>query len=295
MAIFRPREPLNVRPSADQQPAQRPPTSLWADTFGRLSTRSLQILIVALLATALVWVNLQLTLVTIPLVLALIFAAAFAPAMAWMRRRGVPAPLATIISLFAVLLILGGFTWLIVWAVSDQWSDLAQQAQEGFGRLTDQVQTLPFAPTPDQFSEWTAQLTDFLTSSQFGSSALRGVNAITNFVTGLVLLVTILFFFLKDGPQMWEFVLRPFRGASLHAGATDRRQDDRHPRVVRARNGARRARRRDRHPDRPADPAGAARDPARGADLHPRRSSRSSERCSAGSSPRWSLSSRTAG
>ncbi len=214
MAIFRPREPLNVRPSADQQPAQRPPTSLWADTFGRLSTRSLQILIVALLATALVWVNLQLTLVTIPLVLALIFAAAFAPAMAWMRRRGVPAPLATIISLFAVLLILGGFTWLIVWAVSDQWSDLAQQAQEGFGRLTDQVQTLPFAPTPDQFSEWTAQLTDFLTSSQFGSSALRGVNAITNFVTGLVLLVTILFFFLKDGPQMWEFVLRPFRGAS---------------------------------------------------------------------------------
>ena len=29
-----------------------------------------------------------------------------------------------------------------------------------------------------------------------------------------MLLVTILFFFLKDGPQMWEFVLRPFRGAS---------------------------------------------------------------------------------
>lgn len=214
MAIFRPREPLSVRLAADQQPAQRPPTSLWADTFGKLSTRSLQVLIVALLATALVWVNLQLTLVTIPLVLALIFAAAFAPAMAWMRRRGVPAPLATVISLLAVLLILGGFTWLIVWAVSDQWSDLAQQAREGFSRLTDQVQTLPFAPTPDQFSEWTAQFTDFLTSSQFGSSALRGVNAITNFITGLVLLVTILFFFLKDGPEMWEFVLRPFRGAS---------------------------------------------------------------------------------
>ena len=216
MALFRSREPLSVRRDAvqTQPPAQRPPTRLWADTFGRLSTRSLQILIVALLATALVWVNLQLTLVTIPLVLALIFGAAFAPAMAWMRRRGVPAALATVISLFAVLLILGGFTWLIVWAVSDQWSDLAQQAQEGFTRLTDQVQTLPFAPTPDQLSEWTGQLTDFLTSSQFGSSALRGVNAITNFLTGLVLLVTILFFFLKDGPEMWEFVLRPFRGAS---------------------------------------------------------------------------------
>ena len=99
-----------------------------------------------MLATGLVWVNLQLTLVTIPLVLALIFAAAFAPAMAWMRRRGVPAPLATVISLLAVLLILGGFTWLIVWAVRDQWGDLAQQAQEGFTRLIDWVETLPFAP-----------------------------------------------------------------------------------------------------------------------------------------------------
>jgi len=222
MGLFSPRGPHHARlvtPEAQRladtvQSGGSKPARLWSDTFGRLATRSLQILIVAVLATALVWVNLQLTLITIPLVLALIFAAAFAPAMAWMRRRGVPAPLATVIALLAVLLILGGFAWLIVWAVSDQWSDLAQQAQEGFTRLIDWVETLPFAPTPDQLSEWTGQLTEFLTSAQFGSSALRGVNAITNFVTGLVLLVTILFFFLKDGPQMWEFVLRPFRGAS---------------------------------------------------------------------------------
>ena len=223
MGLFSPRGPHHARlvtPEAQRladtvQSGGSKPARLWSDTFGRLATRSLQILIVAVLATALVWVNLQLTLITIPLVLALIFAAAFAPAMAWMRRRGVPAPLATVIALLAVLLILGGFAWLIVWAVSDQWSDLAQQAQEGFTRLIDWVETLPFAPTPDQLSEWTGQLTEVLTSAQFGSSALRGVNAITNFVTGLVLLVTILFFFLKDGPQMWEFVLRPFRGASV--------------------------------------------------------------------------------
>ncbi|HKP06466.1 MAG TPA: AI-2E family transporter, partial [Microbacterium sp.] len=76
------------------------------------------------------------------------------------------------------------------------------------------VQTLPFAPSQDQLDEWLATVIDFVTSAQFGSGALRGVNAVVNFVTGFVLMVTILFFFLKDGPQMWEFVLRPFRGAN---------------------------------------------------------------------------------
>ena len=170
------------------------------------------------------------------------------------------------------------------------------QAQEGFtrshrlGRRRCRSHRLA-----EQLDEWTGHASP--TSSRAPSSApapSRGVDAVTNFVTGLVLLVTILFFFLKDGPQMWEFLLRPFRGESYASGAAHRRQDDRHARLVCARNGARRARRRRRHPDRPADPAGAPRDSARGADVHPVASSRSSERPWAGSSPRSSHSSRTA-
>jgi predicted PurR-regulated permease PerM len=33
-----------------------------------------------------------------------------------------------------------------------------------------------------------------------------------------VLLVTVLYFFLKDGPRMWEFLLRPFEGESYARG-----------------------------------------------------------------------------
>jgi predicted PurR-regulated permease PerM len=74
------------------------------------------------------------------------------------------------------------------------------------------VRTLPFAPTQEQLDQWLEGVLDFITSAQFGSGALAGVSAVANFVTGFVLMVTILFFFLKDGPQMWEFMLRPFRG-----------------------------------------------------------------------------------
>lgn len=211
MGLFR-RGPIDVRlQDTDLTPAA-PPRSLWTDGFGNLAVRALQIILVVIVAVGAIWVIQQVTLVAIPLALALIFASAFAPAMRWMRHHGVPSLLATIITLLTVVLLLGGLSWLIVWAVRDEWSELAAQAQGGFDQLLAWVNTLPFAPSDEQISEWGTQLTDFVTSSQFGSGALAGVSAAANFITGGVLMVVILFFFLKDGPRLWEFLLRPFRG-----------------------------------------------------------------------------------
>lgn len=192
--------------------AGRAPWSLWADGLGKLAIRALQVILVVVVAAAIILGIQQVTVVTIPLVLALIFASAFAPAMTWMRRHGVPSLVATLVTLLTILALLGAVTWLIVWAVRDQWSALYSQAQDGFQAILAWARDLPFDIDQSQFDEWTGQLTDFLTSAQFGSGALAGVGAVANFLTGLVLLVTILFFFLKDGPQMWAFVLRPFRG-----------------------------------------------------------------------------------
>lgn len=192
--------------------AQRAPWSLWADGLGRTAIRSMQIIVVVALAAAVVLGIRQLTVVTIPLALALIFASAFWPAMSWMRSRGVPPLLATLITFLAVIVLLGALGWLIVWAVRDQWDDLSTQATEGFDQLVAWVRTLPIAPTDAQLNEWLGALTEFVTSAQFGSGALAGVGAVANFVTGFVLMAVVLFFFLKDGPRMWQFLLRPFDG-----------------------------------------------------------------------------------
>jgi len=215
MPLFGSHEPRVVRledTTVDLR-AQRAPWSLWADGFGKLATRALQIIVVVTVAAAIIFVVQSLTLVTIPLVIALILASAFNPVMSWMRRHGVPSALATVITLLAIVLVIGGLGWLIVSAVRNQWGDLYAQAEDGFQRLLAWVQTLPFDfVQPDQVDEWGAAVLDFVTSAQFGSGALAGVGVVANFVTGLVLMVTILFFFLKDGPRMWEFLLRPFRG-----------------------------------------------------------------------------------
>ncbi len=189
------------------------PGSMWSDGFGTLATRSLQVIIVAGIAAALVIGMLQLTVVVIPVLLALILASAAAPVMTFMRRRGIPSVFATIITLLAVVLILTGVGWLVVWAVRDQWDRLSSQAQEGFQSFLAWLQTLPFEIDQSQIDEWIDTATDFLTSAQFGSGALAGVSAVANFLTGLVLMIVTLFFFLKDGPKLWEFLIRPFRGS----------------------------------------------------------------------------------
>ena len=190
-----------------------PPRSLWSDAFGRLAVRAVQIIIVVILLVGLIWGIRQVTLVIIPLILALIFASAFGPATMWMRRKGVPSVLATLITLLAVVAVLAGLGWLVVNAVIGQWSYLSSQAVEGFQQAQDWYHTLPFAIPPDQIDAAIQGIGDFVTSAQFGTGALAGVSAVASFVTGFVLLVVILFFFLKDGPRMWEFVLRPFRGS----------------------------------------------------------------------------------
>ncbi|HAQ60083.1 MAG TPA: AI-2E family transporter, partial [Microbacterium sp.] len=190
------------------------PVSLWSDGFGKLAIRAVQIIVVVTVLIAIIWGLRQLTLVTIPVLLALILASAFYPVMRFMRSRGVPSIVATLVSLLAIVTLLGGVGWLIVWAVRDQWGMLYSQAQDGLQNVLDWASTLPVTIDQNQIDEWIASAQDFVTSAQFGSGAIAGVGAVANFITGFILLVVVLFFFLKDGPQLWEFLLRPFRGSN---------------------------------------------------------------------------------
>ncbi|PPF99250.1 AI-2E family transporter, partial [Rathayibacter sp. AY2B1] len=155
----------------------------------------------------------QLTLVLIPVMIALILAAAIHPVLAWMRRKGVPSILATWLALIGLLAILGAVGWLITVAVRNQWDELVSSASDGITSLQDYVQHLPFQITDEQIESARQSVVDFLTSSSFGNGALAGVSAAANFITGLVLMIVVLFFFMKDGPKIWEFLLRPFTGS----------------------------------------------------------------------------------
>ncbi|MFJ4296743.1 AI-2E family transporter [Curtobacterium sp. NPDC089689] len=186
--------------------------SLWSDPFGRLAVRCVQLVVVVVVASMIVLATVKLSLVTIPVLLALIVASALFPLVSWLRRHGVPSVLATIACFVAVLAVMAGVAWLLVAAVANQWSSLQSSAVSGLQQLQDVLHDLPVRITDSQINDAVDGVVSFVTSPQFGSGAIAGISAVTNFVTGAVLMAVILFFFLKDGPALWEFLLRPFTG-----------------------------------------------------------------------------------
>lgn len=224
MGLFarRPRQELRPREVTPPLESSPPPghraSALWADGFGRVGTRSLQVLAVLAVVAVFVLVVTQLTLVVIPVLIALVIAAAISPLVSFLRRKGLPSVAATWVALVALVAVLSAILWLVVGAVVNQWGDLRDQALEGFDELQVYLQDLPFEITAEQIASVRDSVTGLLQSDAVSSGAIAGVSQTVDFVAGFFIMIVVLFFFLKDGPQLWEFLLRPFEGRRYERG-----------------------------------------------------------------------------
>lgn len=190
-------------------------TSPWGDSLGRASIRTAQVLLLLVLTVVVVYGLIQVRLVVIPALLALILAAAIAPFVHWLRRKGWPSTAATTLSFVVLLLAFGAVITGIVLAVMSQSDELASKASQGFDRVYDFIRTGPFPIDDQQIQQARDAAIDFATSSTVGAGAISGLSAAGNFITGALLMAVILFFFLKDGERIWAFVLRAFKGEKL--------------------------------------------------------------------------------
>ena len=225
MGLFGRRTPRPARPSVEApppagrlKPAESGASRLWSDGFGRVGTRSLQILAVVAVIAVFGFVGTRLTLVVIPVLIALVLSAAIYPLVSLLRRRGLPAMLATWIALLTLVALLSAIVWLVVLAVVDQWDELQTQALDGFDSLQTYIQDLPFQISTEQIASVRESAMNLLQSDTFGSGAIAGVSQTADFVAGFFIMIVVLFFFLKDGPAMWEFLLRPFEGHRYERG-----------------------------------------------------------------------------
>jgi len=189
-----------------------PPSAMFGDRLGRLAIRSAQVLVSLALAAVVIWALSQVKLVVIALLVALLLAVAIGPVVNWMRRRGIPAIIATWLTFLGVLIVLAAIVTLVTLAVRDQWDELAASAAQGLDELQAYLTEGPIQISDEQVADVRGAIIEFVTSTQFGSGALAGVSAATEFVTGAILVVVILFFFLKDGATIWNFLLTPFAG-----------------------------------------------------------------------------------
>ncbi|ADX74043.1 AI-2E family transporter [Pseudarthrobacter phenanthrenivorans] len=189
------------------------PSELWADGLGRVGIRAAQVLLILTVAVVSVYALMQIKLLVIPILIALILAAAIGPFVNMLRRRGLRGGLATGIAFIGLLLVLGGVFTVIYLSVRNQWGELAQQAASGLDELEKFLLTGPIPIEQEQLDQARQGIVEFATSSQVRSGAITGLSVVTEFFAGAALMIVILFFFLKDGAKIWNFFLRPFSGA----------------------------------------------------------------------------------
>ncbi|WP_178946209.1 AI-2E family transporter [Kocuria sp. TGY1127_2] len=203
-----PQEPEETQPHfRGSVPAPPLPGQLWKDSFGRASIRALQILLIAGAVTLLGYLVVTLKIVTLPLLLALIIASAMHPIIRILRRAHFNRIWAAITALLGIVLVLAAVISSVVMTVIYEWSDLAVQTQEGFGKLVAILTEWGVPLDNTHIQEYLHKGSQYFESNSAGSSAVEGVSVVTQLVAGALLMIVMLFFFLLDGPRMWAFLV----------------------------------------------------------------------------------------
>lgn len=188
----------------------------WTDPFGRAGARAGQTLMIGAVVAAAIWLLLRVSLVVVAVLVALILAAAVSPLVRWLVSKGWTQLLATVAAFVGILLLLGALITGIVFAVRSEWDDLVASTADGWEALKGWVANLPLPVDATAVDDALGQITELIMSGGLtrglASNTLSGLSAVTQFLTGLVLAVVVLFFLLKDGAQIRDFGLRWFTG-----------------------------------------------------------------------------------
>jgi predicted PurR-regulated permease PerM len=148
--------------------------------------------------------------VIVPVLVAILLAALFQPASSALMRRGMKRSLAAGMVLVAALLLVFGGLGLIVRTFIDQLDTLSVQVAEGINEVENWLSRGPLHLTDAQLSQYVVQARETVTANQGAvtSGAVSTAVTLTEVVTGFFLVLFTLFFFLRDGAQIWAFLCR---------------------------------------------------------------------------------------
>ena len=196
-------------PSVDPPTLAPPPASPWSDGFARVAVRSAQVLLIHAVTVVLVYAMIRLRLVVVPVLVAILLAAAVGPVVGALSRRGLPRVLGTSVAMLTGVVVIGGVGWLVVNGVRGEWDELTTSAAEGLAELQRYLQNGPIPVDEQQLTQARDAVVDLLKGDQFRTGAVAGAAAAAEVVTGLLLALIVLFYLVKDGPEIWAFLLSP--------------------------------------------------------------------------------------
>ena len=152
------------------------------------------------------------SIVVIPLAIALLLSALLAPAVGWLLRLRLPPSLATFLVLICGLGAVAGTLTLVVNQFVDGVPELTDNASKGIRQIQEWARTGPLHLSDQQVDaaidsaqQWVNSNTSSLTATGVATAA-----TLAEVLTGALLVLFATFFFLRDGRKIWRFLVRLF-------------------------------------------------------------------------------------
>ncbi|MDX6678461.1 MAG: hypothetical protein QOE31_2513 [Solirubrobacteraceae bacterium] len=198
-------------PPPAAQAALDDPVPRWLRSGAAIAWRLLALAAaIALTAYALAYLRV----VVLPVIVALLVSTVLRPPARWLTRHRFSDAAAAATVLLAAVVVLASAVAMAGAAVGRQFSDLADKIQDGAREAGDALAQPPFnlskADIQQRIDEGINQLSD--SSGALTGGALHGAVLVGEVLTGLIITLLLLFFFLKDGPSLWRWVVDTFGG-----------------------------------------------------------------------------------
>lgn len=189
---------LNV--IADTSPKEHHSVPRWLRTWGDIAWRLIAIGVVVYFG----FQALQIVSVVILSVVAAMFLAAvlWKPSN-WLRDRGLPPALASLLTVSGAVAVLIGVVVLIIPPVVDSFETLGEDLNQLVESVRQWLITGPLGLTEAEIDSYVESITQWI-QTVGEDSLLGGATAVLEVITGTVLAVIVTFFLLKDGRRMLD-------------------------------------------------------------------------------------------
>ena len=152
----------------------------------------------------------EMRVVIFPVVAAVLISALLAPAVRRLRAAGWSRGLSAAAVVITFLVVVVGLLSVVGQAVGDQFGEVADRAEEGLQSIQEWLAGPPFNLSPEQFRDWIDQAVAALSANReaITAGALSTATLAVELVTGILLGLFSLIFFLYDGDRIWGWLVR---------------------------------------------------------------------------------------
>jgi predicted PurR-regulated permease PerM len=198
--------PGRLRAAAASRLPREPPVP---GLLQRAAAWSWRLLLVGLLLYVAFRVASALRLVVLPCIAALLLTALLQPLTARLRKTGMPSLAATWCTVLAAIVVLAGIGTLAANRVSADYPRLQTEVKHTSNDVQSSLAGPPFHLNGQRLEQYYDQLTRFLSEhkSLVAGTVVTGGKIFLELLTGLVLMIFITFFLLKDGDRIWAWVI----------------------------------------------------------------------------------------